>query len=226
MLGVACASAPEKPTPEPPPKAEHVQKHIPHHRFDDVERYAKRWDSKERDAWQNPEAVVAALALAPNAQVADIGAGTGYFSLRFAQALPQGKVLAIDVEEKMLAHIKQRAEESGLSNVQTVLAGPSDPKIEGQVDVIFLCNTYHHIGSRSDYFGALKKHLAPGGRLVVVDFKVDQEIPVGPPVAMRISPEQMTQELVKGGYVRASLDRETLPHQYIAVYQPAPQPAL
>jgi ubiquinone/menaquinone biosynthesis C-methylase UbiE len=198
----------------------HHQELIPHHKFDDVEKYAKRWDSPKRDAWQQPEKVLAVLALPDHAHVADIGAGTGYFALRFAETAKAGQVYAIDIEEKMLGHIEKRAAEAGLKNIKTVLATTADPKIPEPVDVIFLSNTYHHIEKRAAYFQDIKKHLRTGGVLVIVDFKVDKKIPVGPPPAMRVSPEQLHKELSEGGFARLKVDAETLPHQYIAIYTP------
>src|SRR5688572_29890317 len=90
------------------------------HRFDDPERYAKSFDDPARDSWQMPARVIDALQLAPNVSVADIGAGTGYFSLRLAKAVPRGVVYAVDVEPAMLAHIRNRAALERLQNMQTV----------------------------------------------------------------------------------------------------------
>src|SRR5213594_2683774 len=102
-----------------PHGGEYHKHHVPR----SVEEYAKILDDPERDAWQKPHEVIQALELPPGSVIADIGAGTGYFSLRFAHMLgPQGKVLAVDIDPKLLERISKRAEEQKLPNVETVLA--------------------------------------------------------------------------------------------------------
>lgn len=196
----------------------HGEKPGMHHSFAGAEQWAERWDSAERDAWQKPEAVIAAMKLAPDARIADIGAGTGYFTMRFARAVPAGKVYAIDIEPDMVRYLGERAQREGLANVEVVAAEPNDPKLSQAVDVIFLCNTYHHIDQRKAYFGELRGRLAPGGRLVIVDFKLDS--PHGPPVEHRMSMDEVQRELTEAGYRLVSGDEETLPNQYLAVFEP------
>src|SRR5690349_21565516 len=104
-----------------PSAAEHPD-HM-EHRFDDPERYAKSFDDPARDGWQLPARVIEALALPPTAAVADIGAGTGYFSVRLAKAIPRGTIYASDVEPSMVDYIRTRAVGAGLTNVVPVLAG-------------------------------------------------------------------------------------------------------
>jgi SAM-dependent methyltransferase len=193
--------------------------HTSNHRFRDPARWSKVFDNPKRDAWQKPDAVVAKLALAPTASIADIGAGTGYFSMRFAKAVPQGKVFAIDLEQTLLEHIKKRAAKAGLEQrIQTVQASATDANVPQAVDVIFLCNTYHHIGQRVQYFAKLKSKLNKGGRIVVVDYK-GGELPMGPPESHRVLPEALQKELESAGYQKVAVDRETLPYQYIAIFR-------
>jgi predicted methyltransferase len=119
-----------------------------------------------RDRWQQPERVVAALAIAPGARVADLGAGGGYFTGRLADAAgPTGVVYAIDVDPEMTEHLEEHAP----PNVKVVLAPYDDPALPEPVDLIFTCNTYHHIRSRTDYFRNARRHLAPGGRVAIVE---------------------------------------------------------
>ncbi len=198
-----------------PPQSQHGhhgQAH--HHDFSDVERYAKWWDSAERDAWQKPDAVIATLGLRPDSVVADIGAGTGYFALRMAKVLAKGRVFAVDVEPKMLEHLEARAKEAGLTNVVPVLAAPDDPKLPETVDLVFVCNTYHHIDARTPYFEALKARLNPGGRLVIVDYRPDHDGP-GPPRHARIALEQVVTELAAAGYEEVGRTTELVDRQYI-----------
>jgi ubiquinone/menaquinone biosynthesis C-methylase UbiE len=191
--------------------------HTARHRFQNVKRWAKIFDNPKRDGWQKPKAVVAKLALDAKATVADLGAGTGYFTLHLARAVPQGKVLALDVEDNMVAHIKKRAKKAGLANVVAKKIASGTSGLPNNVDVVFLCNTYHHIDHRRRYFREVASKLAPKGKLVIVDFK-GGKIPVGPPEAHRVLPPRVDKELTDAGLKRLELDEKTLPYQYIAVY--------
>jgi len=125
-----------------------------------------------RDEWQQPERVVRSLDLERGDRVADLGAGGGYFTVRLAEAVgPDGRVYAVDVDEAMLDYVSQRAAEAGVSNVETIVATPSDPKlpVDG-VDLVFTCNTYHHIEDRPAYFAGLRPALRPGGRVAIVEY--------------------------------------------------------
>jgi len=126
-----------------------------------------------RDDWQQPERVVADLALAPGARVADLGAGGGYFTFRLARAVgPGGLVYAVDVDEGMNEHVAKEAAAQGLANVRTVLAAPDDPRLPEPVDLLFTSNTYHHIDERTAYFRAVRdRYLAPGGRVAIVEYR-------------------------------------------------------
>jgi SAM-dependent methyltransferase len=151
-------------------------------------------------------------------RVADIGSATGYFTVRLARAVPRGKVWGIDIEPEMIRYLNARARREGLANLQSRLGQPHDPALPEAVDLIFICNTYHHIGDRPAYFRRLRDKLRPGGRLAIVDFKMGA-IPVGPPERHRISPAKLDRELRRAGYRRLRLDRRALPYQYVAIYQ-------
>jgi SAM-dependent methyltransferase len=187
-----------------------------HRRFNDAEKWAKEFDNPERDAWQKPDDVLDALQLPPTALVADIGAGTGYFSARLAKRLPQGKVFAADVEPDMVRYLGARAEREHLPNLTPVQARPDAANLPEPVDVILVVDTYHHIDDRSRYFAALQSSLRPGGRLVIIDFKADS--PNGPPAHHRIPPQQVTQELATAGFAPAGTI-EFLPRQYGLVFK-------
>lgn len=191
------------------------------HRFEDAEQWAKQFDSPERMQWQKPDDVVARLELPRDASVADIGAGTGYFAVRFAKAVPDGKVIASDVEPDMVRYLRERAQKEGLDNLVAVHGTHDDPKLPARVDVLFVCNVYHHIADRPAFFARLVAALEPGGRLVLVDFKTDApEDSPGPPAKHRVSPTQMADELATAGWTLASTDTELLPYQYIAIFEP------
>jgi predicted methyltransferase len=121
-----------------------------------------------RDGWQQPERVVAALAIAPGAKVADLGAGGGYFTGRLADAVaPGGHVYAIDVDPEMTEYLHAHPR----PDVTVVLAKHEDPLIPEPVDLIFTCNTYHHIQERSVYFENARRYLRAGGRVAIVEYE-------------------------------------------------------
>jgi cyclopropane fatty-acyl-phospholipid synthase-like methyltransferase len=185
-----------------------------HRRFEDAEKWAKEFDSPERDAWQKPEDILDALHLQRTALVADIGAGTGYFSVRIAKRIPEGKIFAADIEPDMVRYLGERARLEHLTNLIPVQASNA-ANLPEPVDLALVVDTYHHIGNRTQYFAKLKSSLRPPGRLVIVDFKADS--PTGPPVQHRISPERVTQELKTAGY--ALVDTlQFLPRQYCLVF--------
>jgi ubiquinone/menaquinone biosynthesis C-methylase UbiE len=124
-----------------------------------------------RARWQQPEAVIHSLSIQPGSSVADLGAGGGYFTFRLADAVgPSGKVYAVDVDKDSLDYIARRAKEQGYTNVEVILAQYDDPLLpKGGVDLIFTCNTYHHLENRTDYFASAARYLRPGGRVAVID---------------------------------------------------------
>lgn len=124
-----------------------------------------------RDRWQQPEAVIQSLSIQPGDHVADLGAGGGYFTFRLADAVgPAGKVYVVDVNEGHLDYIARRAKERGYLNVEVILAEYDDPLLpEGGVDLIFTCNTYHHLKNRPDYFKSTARYLRPDGRIAIID---------------------------------------------------------
>jgi len=130
------------------------------------------YEGSARDAWQQPERVVAALGIQPGDRVADLGSGSGYFTLRLARAAgPEGKVFAVDIDEAMNVYLRDRAEEAALANVEVILARTDDPLLpDASIDLVFTSDTYHHLGDRPAYFRRLKRDLAPGGRVAVLDF--------------------------------------------------------
>ena len=159
-----------------------------------TEEYAKVLEDPERDAWQKPHEVIAALKLKDSDAVADIGAGTGYFSRRFA--MHAGKVYAVDIDAKLLAIAAKNAP----PNLTAVLSQPQDPLLPpSSVDVVFFCDVIHHIQDRTAYYERLKPALKKGGRVVVIDF-YKKELPIGPPPEMKLTEEVVIAELKKAGF--------------------------
>ena len=188
------------------------------HRFSDAEKWAKVFDDPARDEWQKPDEVIRALKLVPEARVADIGAGTGYFAVRLARAVPEGQVFGVDAEPDMVRYLRERARREGLANLTAVAAKPGDPSLPTAVDLVILVDTYHHVPDRERYFRELKKALKPSGRLAIIDFTLDS--PVGPPKGARIPAATVKQELARAGYALAE-EHGFLPNQYFLVFRPA-----
>jgi ubiquinone/menaquinone biosynthesis C-methylase UbiE len=198
-----------KPSQTSPPGA-HME-----HRFDDPERYAKSFDDPARDEWQMPARVIETLALAPGQVVADIGAGTGYFTVRLAKAAARPKVYAVDIEKSMVEYVRQRAAKEGLKEVVAVQGGADRANLPEPVDVVLMVDTYHHIPNRPAYFRELRKSVKPSGRLAIIDFR--KGAPSGPPEHFRFTPDQITGEMNQAGF-RLQAQHDFLPRQLFLVY--------
>ena len=198
-----------------PAAAQSPQSH--QHSFGGAEQWAQIFDDPKRDAWQKPHEIIQALALKPDAVIADIGSGTGYFSARFANMLPKGRVYGVDTEPDMVKYLSERAQREGLKNIIAIAGAPDDPRLPEKADLIILVDVYHHIGNREQYFSRLQKSLKPGGRLAVIDFRMDS--PEGPPKSARIEPARVKTELEAAGYTLAQ-EHTFLPNQYFLVFRP------
>jgi SAM-dependent methyltransferase len=195
-----------------------MHKHGGHHpRFDDPKKWSEAFDNPERDKWQMPDRIIASLALRPDYSVADIGAGTGYMAVRFARAVKDGTVFAVDIEPRMVTHMAERAKAAGLGNVRAIVAGEGSPNLPEPVDVVFLLNTYHHIDKRIGYFKRLRSSLKPGGRVAIVDYRPDA--PAGPPKHLRLPAERIIEEMKAAGY-RPAGSFDFLPRQSFLVFSP------
>ena len=208
VLGFAFVAAPA--AAQTPPTHQHT--------FRDAEKWAHVFDDPERDAWQKPHEVIRALALGPDARVADLGAGTGYFAARLANMLPRGRVYAVDIEPDMVRYLEARAKREGLRNVVALKGEPDDPRLPEKVDLVLVVDVYHHIEDRTPYFRRLRAMLRPGGRVAIIDFKPDA--PQGPPRAARIAPQAVKAEMQAAGYSVAA-EHDFLPYQYFLVFAPA-----
>jgi len=185
--------------------------------FEDTEKYIAFLERPDRASWQRPDAVVAALGLKGSETVADIGAGSGYFSFRFAKVLPKGKVLAIDIEPEMVRHVHHKAMTESILNVQAILATPDDPKVPLQADLVFICDVLHHVPNREVWLARLFGEMREGAQLVVVEFK-EGKLPEGPPEALKISRAKLVAVLEMTGLVLASEQPKLLPYQTFLVF--------
>lgn len=125
-----------------------------------------------RDGWQKPDEVVLLLGIRTGDRVADLGAGGGYFTFRLADAVgPGGRVYAVDVDDDMLRYLRRQAAKRGYANVEVVRADDDDPELpDGEIDLLFTCNTYHHLDDRVEYFEDVLDDLQPAGRVAIIDF--------------------------------------------------------
>lgn len=131
----------------------------------------QRMNDPSRDVWQKPYEVVEKLSIAPGSRVADLGAGGGYFTWHLAKAVgPRGTVYAVDIEERAINMIFKEMVARGTPNVRPVRAEPHDPRLPEPVDLVFSCDTYHHINDRIAYFRSLASSLRAGGRVAILDF--------------------------------------------------------
>ncbi len=156
----------------------------------------------------------------PGETIVDIGAGTGYFTRRFARAVgPSGKALGLDIEPGMVDYMNADASKLRLPNYEARLVKPNDPELRPQsVDVVFFCDVLHHIEDRVAYLTKLKPALKPRGRVAVIDFR--KTAPLGPPAPMRISSEEMKAQFKRAGYHFVS-EYQFLPYQYFLEFEPA-----
>lgn len=171
-----------------------------------------RYEEPGRDAWQRPDEVVKALALAPDAVAVDLGVGSGYFARRLAVACPKGKVIGLDVEPKFVEHVNAYAREKGLACLEARLVKEDDPGLApASVDLVLIVDTYHHLGDRPSYLAKLKTALRPGGRIAIVDFRKGSKI--GPPDEHKLEKEQVLEEARWAGLVLAR-EHDFLPEQW------------
>lgn len=179
-------------------------------------------ESAERDKWQKPVEVIAAMNLKPGHVVVDIGAGTGYFSRHFSKAVgAEGKVIGVDIQSSMVRALIADKKRWGLRNYEARLVPADDPLLDkGSVDVAFVCDTYHHIEGRVAYFSNLKTAFRPGGRLVIVDpVKPDGYTNDG--AEKRFTTDEVIDELRRAGYRLTKRFDFLLPHQYFLEFEPA-----
>jgi arsenite methyltransferase len=222
FVAAVAASAQKIPTgqgsqaaPGKPPTMEDV-----HKLHSDPKAYIAALDDPARDEYQKPSEVMAALGLKGGERIADIGAGSGYFTMRFARHVGDtGRVYAIDVSPDMILHLNRQVRAAGVDNVRTLLVPADDPLLaDASVDVVFICNTWHHVANHPAYLKKLGDALKPGGRVVIIDFQT-YDIPVGPPPEMKVPRENVVAEFAKAGF-RLAASPGVLPYQYFLVFTP------
>ncbi len=181
-------------------------------------RYA--YEGSGRDEWQRPDAVIALLGIGPGDRVADLGAGGGYFTFRLAEAVGRsGRVYAVDVDDDMTDFLTERARELGAANVEVVRGELGDPKLpDGEIDLVFVCDTYHHIADRPAYFRRVLVDLAPSGRVAVVEYD-ERGGGFVRTFGHYTPPDAIEREMREAGYKRIAV-HEILPRQSFQIFGP------
>lgn len=181
--------------------------------FDDL---VKRFEDPERETWQKPEWVISLVEPLASKTVVDIGAGTGYFAVKFAAK--GANVIATDIDERFLQYMKERKAklDSNVAKNLTILKIEEDGTgLPANVDLFYIVDVYHHIENRVDYLKNLRKKLKKGGKLMIVDF-YKKELPVGPPPKIKLSREEVQKELESAGF-KVEKTLTDLPYQYILI---------
>jgi ubiquinone/menaquinone biosynthesis C-methylase UbiE len=180
--------------------------------------YIAALEDPKRDVYQKPQEVMKALAIREGESIADIGAGSGYFAIRLAHHVgPRGRVFAVDISPDMIRHLNARVRDMDLANVSPILARADDPLLPQPVDRIVFVDVWHHIENQAGYLTLIKKLLKPGGQVVMIDFH-KRELPVGPPVGMKIAREDLLEQMQTHGFQLAT-EHTFLPYQYFLVFK-------
>ena len=177
----------------------------------------KKYEDPKRQNWQDPKFVIEALGDLNNKTIADIGAGTGYFT--FQMAVPAKKVIAIDIEQRFLNYIEDRKTEmydrNLASKIETRITESADPALKkDEVDIVLIANTIGFIKNRINYLAKVYNGLSGSGRIVIIDYKLGN-MPVGPDEHLKVKPTTLATELRKSGFVIEKLDTTSLQYQYL-----------
>jgi SAM-dependent methyltransferase len=186
--------------------------------FKDTEKYIAFLEQPERAEWQRPDAVIAALSLAGNETVVDVGAGSGYFSFRLARALPRGMVVATDIQPEMVRHMHHKVMTEGLQNLRVVLGQADEPGIPPGADLVFVCDVLHHVPGQQAWLGKLAREMKAGARLALVEFK-EGKLPQGPPENLKLPRSKLIELATNAGLVLDKEKPDLLPYQTFLVFR-------
>ena len=179
---------------------------------------AKMFNRKASNPKNKPDQILETLALEPGQDVADIGAGGGYFSLRFAELVGKdGKVFAVDTNSEFLEFIKKNCREKGLNNVKTILVIENRLTLPENVDLVFMRNVCHHIPNRLEYFRNLKDLLKAGGRITIVEYRSAKRLSFRGMFGHYVPKEAIIREMNEVGY-QLQEDLDFLPEQSFTIF--------
>ena len=186
-----------------------------------MEEWTEKFETESREIFLQREKIVAALELKPGMKMADIGAGTGLFTLPFSQAVGDtGKVYAVEIAKNFLEHIKARALKANVANVEAILCNERSVELpETSVDLAFICDVYHHFEFPKASLATLQKAIKPGGHLVLIDFKripgVSSDFIMG---HVRAGQEVFEAEVTAAGFEKISEVSDLLKENYFVKF--------
>lgn len=195
--GPAASKAPAEPSVRPGANQQYKQT--------DISEWITRFEGAGREIFEHRHAIVSKSGVRPGMHVADVGAGTGLFTLLFAEAVgPKGRVYAIDIIPKFLDHLRRKATNAGATNIETRLGDERTvPLPEASVDLLFLCDAYHHFEYPRSMNASMLRALRPGGTLLLIDFqRIPGKTSPGTLAHVRAGEEVFTRELLAAGFER------------------------
>jgi ubiquinone/menaquinone biosynthesis C-methylase UbiE len=187
-----------------------------------IEEWTERFETESREIFQNREGILKALALKPGMAVADIGAGTGLFTLPFAQAVgDQGKVYAVEIAKNFLEHIRARANKAQAPNIETILCTEKSVELpEASIDLAFICDVYHHFEFPQASLNSLHKALKPGGELILIDFKRIEGVSTDWTLGhVRAGQEVFEKEVTDAGFEKVAEITDLLKENYFVKFR-------
>lgn len=175
-----------------------------------------------RASWQLPARVIEALDLSDGARVADLGAGGGYFVSYLSEAIGgRGRLYAVDIDAGVVEALREKIESEGLDNAEAVKATSTDPNLaDGLIDLVFLCDVYHHIANQESYFADLRRDLSPEGRVAIVEPRAQGFGSFLSPAGHATLREDLVREMEQAGY-RLEQGFDFLPVQNLLIFRPS-----
>jgi ubiquinone/menaquinone biosynthesis C-methylase UbiE len=182
-------------------------------------------ERRDREKEERTDLVVEGMELAPDAAVADIGAGSGHFTFRISPRVPQGRVLAVDIQPEMLSVIEQRSNQGRHTNVEAVQGSDSDPNLEPEsLDAVLMVDAYHEFSHPREMMTAIVRALRPGGRVFLVEYRAeDAKVPILPLHKMTEAQARLEMEVVGLEFVE---NRAMLPQQHFLVFRKPDSPGV
>jgi ubiquinone/menaquinone biosynthesis C-methylase UbiE len=187
-----------------------------------VEEWTEKFETESREIFHQRDKIVASVGLKPGMKMADIGAGTGLFTLPFASAVgAEGKVYAVEIVPKFLAHIRARAQKASAANVETVLCTVRSVELpENSIDLAFICDVYHHFEFPQASLASLHKALKPGGEIILIDFKripgESSDFVMG---HVRAGQEVFESEVIAAGFEKVGEVKDVLRENYFVRFR-------
>jgi ubiquinone/menaquinone biosynthesis C-methylase UbiE len=177
-------------------------------------RHIAALESEDRRVWQDPDRILNAVELKPQFVVADVGCGSGYFTVQLSKRVK--KVYGIDVQEEMLSFLEDKVKRLRIANIKLLLSKPDEiPLKRGAVDLLMSVNTLHEFANKEKMIEEMRRVVKKGGKLLIVDFK-KEETGFGPPVRIRMRQDEAIRLFERNG-LTLSKARE-LPYHYLLVF--------